>query len=59
MPFPWPPELLFPDKLEEVVAWILAQPVDREKVRKYMIIEWSHLVGVELTAELVDRVYRE
>lgn len=59
MPFPWPEWLLFPDKLEETVMFILAAPVDREIVRKYMIIEWCKLTGTPLTAELVDRVYAE
>lgn len=59
MPFPWPPELLERRKLEEAIAWIRDQAVDREIVRKYMIIEWCKLTAYQLTADLVDRVYVE
>lgn len=59
MPFPWPEHLLFADMVDQAIAWILEQPVDRMIVRKYMIIEWAVLTGTSLTADLVDRVYVE
>ena len=59
MPFPWPEALLSVGMVDEAVRWILGQPVDREKVRKYMVIEWCKLTGYPLTKGLVDRVYVE
>lgn len=55
--FPFPPELLAPEKLDEACKWIREQPVDRKIVCKYMIIEWCYLTGVPLTDEIVARVY--
>lgn len=59
MPFPWPEHLLFANMVDQAIAWILEQPVDRKIVHKYMIIEWAALTGTPLTGSLVDRVYHE
>lgn len=53
----FPPRLLFDYMLEETIAWIKELP-GRAIDKKLMLIEWCSWVGVKLTKELVDRVYR-
>lgn len=51
----FPPSWLRPEALELVVDFIEFLPVDA-KVKKRTLYEWAKVAGVELTAEMVERV---
>lgn len=51
----FPPSWLRPDALEMVVDFIRWLPVSA-KVKKATLYEWAMTAGVELTAEMVERV---
>lgn len=51
-----PLELMFADQVDKAIAWINKLP-GRKIDKKEMLAEWCKQVGIELTAELVERVY--
>lgn len=50
-----PGELLVPEALERVIAVLRVIPVS-DRVKKGALREWCVVVGVELTAEMVEDV---
>jgi hypothetical protein len=54
----FPPGYLDPDKLDEVIAWLLSLPIDPED-RKRLLVIWCQLVGVVLTEDLIRRIRAE
>jgi hypothetical protein len=48
-----PEEFLDPEKKREFLLWLLRLPVD-EQTKKYILIDWTRLVGVALTEDMVD-----
>lgn len=51
----FPPSWLQPSALEMVIDFIKFLPISA-KARKATLYEWSQWAGVELTAEMVERV---
>ena len=50
-----PEEFLDPEKEREFLLWLLRQPVDNQ-TKKYILIDWTRIVGVALTEEMVEFV---
>ena len=50
-----PEEFLDPEKEREFLLWLLRLPVDNQ-TKKYILIDWTRLVGVALTEEMVEFV---
>jgi hypothetical protein len=48
-----PEELIDPEKKREFLLWLLSLPVDTQ-TKKYILIDWTRLVGVALTEDMVD-----
>lgn len=51
----FPPALLFKDKWNEVVVFLIDLRVP-PRIKKYLIIEWCKAVGAVLTEEMVRAV---
>ena len=51
----FPPELLQPGAVDEVISLLQDLPIS-PKAKKYTLYEWCKTVGVDLTAEMVERV---
>jgi hypothetical protein len=47
-----PEELIDPKKEREFLLWLLRLPLDVQ-TKKYILIDWTKLVGVALTEDMV------
>jgi hypothetical protein len=48
-----PEEYMDPQKEREFLLWLLSLPLDAQ-TKKYILIDWTKLVGVALTEEMVE-----
>lgn len=51
----FPPGWLEPEAVDKVIARLRGLPINARH-KKYALYEWCKTVGVELTAEMVERV---
>lgn len=51
----WSPEWLVPEMVDRVIGRLRWLHISA-KQKKYALYEWCKIVGVELTAEMVERV---
>lgn len=51
----FPPALLAQERWEEVVILLQSLPIPPRR-KKHLIIEWSKVVGVALTEDMVEQV---
>lgn len=51
----FPPGWMLPEMVDTVIRYLRRLPVSA-KQKKYGLYEWCKTVGVELTAEMVERV---
>jgi hypothetical protein len=54
----FPPALLFKDKWDEVVIFLIQLPIPPRR-KKELIVEWCRCVGAVLTEEMVRAVLGE
>ena len=51
----FPPDWMVPEMVNRVIARLRRLPIS-PKQKKHALYEWCKVVGVELTAEMVERV---
>ncbi len=54
----FPPDLLDPDRLDDVLIFLAGLPIDPED-RKQLLVEWCQWVGVILDEDMVKRARAE
>jgi len=54
----FPPDLLDPDRLDDVLIFLAGLPIDPED-RKQLLVEWCRWVGVILDEDMVKRARAE
>ncbi len=54
----FPPDLLDPDRLDDVLIFLAGLPIDPED-RKQLLLEWCQFVGVILDEDMVRRARAE
>jgi len=54
----FPPDLLDPDRLDDVLIFLAGLPIDPED-RKQLLVEWCQLMGVILDEDMVKRARAE
>jgi len=54
----FPPDLLDPDRLDDVLIFLAGLPIHPED-RKQLLLEWCQLMGVILDEDMVKRARAE